>query len=103
MDAVGTGNATRGIGGVDDAKLVLGDGIGRADFGTDRVLAMHAKLHRGLRAEEAVDVIDLDHRFVAVGFTLGAGHLTGVAADAALRIEEELLIKSKPAGAHGLA
>ena len=103
LNAIRAGDATRGVGAVDDAKLVLRDGVGRADFRADRVLAVHADLDRGLRGQEPIHVIHMDHRGLPVGFALGAGHLAGVAPDATLRVEEELQVRAKRGGVHALA
>lgn len=55
---------------------------------------MHAHLNGRLHGGMAIDVIDVNHRFVAVGFTFRARHFTSFATDAPLRVHEEFLISS---------
>jgi hypothetical protein len=45
----------------------------------------------------------MNHCGLAIGFTLRAGHFAGVAPDATLGIEEELLVRAKGGGVHALA
>lgn len=77
---------------MDDAELVLGDRVGRTNFGADGILAVHANLDAGLHGGGPVHVVHMDHRSLAVGLAFRAGHLTGVAADAALGINEEFFV-----------
>ena len=70
-------------------ELVLHDCVGWADARADGVFAMHADLNRRLGRDASVDVIDMDHAYIAVRLTLGAGHLACVTPDAPLRVEVE--------------
>ena len=66
------------------------DGVGRADLGAGRRVAVHAHHRHGLRRRGAVDVVEVDHRVPLVRVALGAGLHARLAADAAGGIDEEL-------------
>src|SRR4029079_5707394 len=66
------------------------DRIGRADFGAGRLLAMHAHDRDRLHALRALHVFEMDHRNAAMRVALGARLYTRLAADAAIRVDEEL-------------
>ena len=60
---------------------------------------MHADDGHRLRRLRAIDVLEVDHRFAAVRVALGARLHAGLAADAAVRVDEEVqLIRLR----HGL-
>src|SRR5205823_4331960 len=74
----------------DDAVGVDLDGVGRADASARRVLAVHAHGGRGLYRGRALEEVEVDHGVAAVAGALAARLLAGPAADAAVRVDEEL-------------
>jgi hypothetical protein len=82
-------------------EFVLGNRIRRTNLRACRIFTMHTNLNGRLRRKRSFDVIDADHRKLAVGFALRTGHLTGVAANASLRVDKELLFGVELKGRHG--
>src|SRR5690606_11245450 len=76
---------------LDDAVLVLLDGVRRAHLGAGRVGAVHADGRRRLaRPERAgVDLVEVDHRPAPVGAALLARLHAGPAADATAVVDHE--------------
>lgn len=88
--AVGAGHAARLGRGVDLAFVVLLDGICGADLGAGGILAVHADNGGGLDASGAVDVLKMNHGMTTMRLAFRAGLHTGLAANAARRVEKEL-------------
>jgi hypothetical protein len=89
-DAVAAGDAPRPARRLDDAVAGALDGVGRADLGAGRLLAVHADDRDGLDALGAADELEVDHRLAAMRVALRAGVEAGLAADAAAGIDEEM-------------
>jgi hypothetical protein len=70
----------------------FGNGIGRANICANGVFAVHADLHGRLNAAGAFDIIDVDHRFLPIGFAFRAGHFAGFAADTALHVHKKFQV-----------
>src|SRR5262249_5725268 len=103
QNAVGAGDATRRVGAVHDTKLVFRDGVGGTDLRADGVFAVHADLERGLRRQKTIHIVHMNHGGLTVGFAFRASHFACVAADAPLRVKEELLVGSERGAVHALA
>jgi hypothetical protein len=73
-----------------DSKVVFGDSICRANIGADWIFAVHTHLYRGLYGDSTLHIVNMNHALLPVGFTLSTGHLTGMAANAALHVDEKL-------------
>ena len=80
-----------------DAVLGLLDRVGGADLRAGRVVAVHADRRDRRDRVAAVEKVDVDHRDAAVRVALGAGVDAGLAADAARRIDVELVAEHQRA------
>jgi hypothetical protein len=68
------------------------DGIGRTYSGARRLFAVHAHDRYRLHAFRPADVLEVNHRFTSVRVAFGARLHAGLAADAPVRIYEEMQI-----------
>src|SRR5262245_46320327 len=66
------------------------DGVGRADLGARRRVAVHADHRDGLHRDRPIDVLQVDHGVPAMRVALAARGDARLAADAAVGVEEEL-------------
>src|SRR5690606_34614808 len=91
-DAVVAGDAARLAGRLHDPVLGALDGIRRTDLGAGGLIAVHADDRYRLGGLRAVDEVELNYRHSLVGVALRAGLDAGVAADAAGRVDVELVV-----------
>src|SRR5690606_12223655 len=91
-DAVRAADTPGGICSMYHSKLIFGDGVGGTNVRTGWIVTMHTNLHGCLDSDCPVNIVDVDHRFVAIGFAFGASHFAGFAPDATLHIYKELLV-----------
>jgi hypothetical protein len=68
------------------------DRVSRTYLRARRLLAVHADDRHGLHTFGTVDVLEVNHRLTAVRVALAACLHTGLAADAAARIDEEVQV-----------
>ena len=68
------------------------DRVGGAHLGARRLLAVHADDRHGLHAAVAINVFEMDHRLAAMGVALAARLHAGLAADAAIGVDEEVQV-----------
>ena len=101
--AVVAADAARLAGAEDDAVLLLFDGVGRANLGAGRRIAVHADDRHGLRRARPVHVFQVNHRPAAVRVALAARLLAGAAADAAIGVDEELHVSGTGMSAPSLS
>src|SRR5262249_38433558 len=87
-DALVAGDAARLACRLHDAVLRTLDGVGGADLGTGRDIAVHADDRHRLRRQGAVDVVELDHGLPLVRVALAAGLHARLAAYASARVDE---------------
>ena len=76
--------------GEDDAVFLFLDGVGGADAGARGIGAVHAHGGRRLHGGRALEVVEVDHRVAAMAGALAARLLARPAADAPVRVDEEL-------------
>src|SRR5262249_18409494 len=105
-DTVVARDAARLAGRLHDAVLGALDGVGGADLGAGRDVAVHTDDRHRLRRQGAGDVVELDHRLPLVRVALATGLHARLAADAPARVDEELemlgdghRLRSPPRGA----
>src|SRR5579884_1352641 len=88
------GDAARFASGHDSTIARAFDGVRGANIGAGRRFTVHAHHGSGLRGHLAVDEIQMDHRVSLVRLAFGTGMDTGLAADAAVRINEKFHLGS---------
>src|SRR6185369_12960240 len=66
--------------------------VRRAHLGTRRLFTVHADDRDSLHALSPADILEMNHRLAAMGVAFRARLHTGLAADAAIRVDEEVQI-----------
>src|SRR5262249_53426432 len=79
-----------------DPVFVFLDRIGRANLRARRIVAVPANIGRSCDRLFAVDEVEVDHRYTAVGVALLARPQTRLAADTARRIDIEFHPEHQP-------